>query len=86
MNDVVDIFRSRLARLATGRGVSQRFTSGGIVSMAITGFKYVEPIDGPATLFRWCCAVFGIIGFVWLLLDLIFAAVSAEKPSGHRRK
>jgi hypothetical protein len=51
---------------------SRRLTAGAIVAATISGFRWVQPIDEAARLFRWFCLAGGVVGFIWLVTLLIF--------------
>jgi hypothetical protein len=51
---------------------SRKITAGAVIAAAISGFRFVDPTDGIAQLFRGVCLITGTFGFLWLIILLIF--------------
>jgi hypothetical protein len=41
---------------------SRKITAGAMVAASISGFRFVQPVDGPAQAFRYICLTAGGIG------------------------
>jgi hypothetical protein len=51
---------------------SRKITAGALVAASISGFRFVDPIDDAARIFRTICLICGSIGLGWFLLLLTF--------------
>ena len=51
---------------------SRKIVAVAMLAAAVSGFRFVDPVDDPAKAFRWLCLGFGGIAFVWLAVLAIF--------------
>lgn len=51
---------------------SRKIAASALIAGAISGFRFVQPIDDPAKSFRTLCLFAGGFGFFWLIVLSIF--------------
>jgi hypothetical protein len=70
-NDLLRWLKAIIVRAAKAH-TSRKITAGALVAASISGFRFVQPIDDAARIFRTVSLIGGSIGFGWPLLLLIF--------------
>lgn len=46
-----------------------KLTASAIIGSAISGFRFVQPVDAPSQTFRYVCLIAGAIGFIKLFMS-----------------
>jgi hypothetical protein len=52
--------------------LSRKITAGAVVAAAVSGFRFVQPVDDIARLFRIICLIGGTLGFGAFIVLLVF--------------
>ena len=58
---------------------SRKITAVATITASISGFRFVQPLDIPAMIFRYVCLLAGIIGFLWLIILTVFPVDVAQR-------
>jgi hypothetical protein len=74
----------RLILPAAKAHTSRKIAAVATVASAISGFRFVDPVDDASRIFRVVCLVFGTAGFVFLAFLFIFPP-SGTQPTRARR-
>jgi hypothetical protein len=51
---------------------SRKITAVAMITGATAGLRWLTPLDSPSIVMRWACMAFGLVGFLWLSVLLIF--------------
>jgi hypothetical protein len=52
--------------------LSRKITAVAMITAAISGLRFVQPIDLPSIVMRWMCVAVAFVGFGWLAVLLLF--------------
>lgn len=66
------LWLKRLILPAAKAHAARKSTALAVIAAAVSGFKWVKPVDLPAQMFRYVLLLAGAAGVVWLIVLLIF--------------
>ena len=49
--------------------VGEKIRASTIIGAAISGFRFVSPVDTPSEIFRYICLISGTVGFIMLFFS-----------------